>query len=86
VAERGLRDEHARTPGDDVVVQVRLRRANLPSLETGVCLGLDSLTGAAIELRLVPRADGVHDLEVVTNSIAMAAAPEAVDVEEVPGA
>lgn len=77
------RQASARTPGDDVIVQVRVRRANLPALERGVVLGLDNLTGGAIELRLVPRADGVHDLEVVTNPIAMAATPSPVDPEAV---
>ena len=73
-----------RTPGDDVVVQVRVRSANLPALEDGVELGVDSLTGSAIELRLVPRADGVHDLEVVTNPLSMLATPDPVDAHVVP--
>lgn len=71
-----------RTPGDDVVIQLRVRAANLPALEAGVQLGIDSLTRGAIELRLVPRDDGVHELEVVTNPIPMLATPEPVDVVE----
>lgn len=72
-------DEHLRTPGDDVVVQVRVRRANLPALEAGVVLGVDDLTKEPIALRLVPRGDGTHDLEVVTNPLAKAATSDPVD-------
>lgn len=74
--------EHARTAGDDVIVQVRVRRANLPALEAGVQLGVDSLTGGAIELQLVPREDGVHELLVVTNPFPMLATPDPVDAVE----
>jgi hypothetical protein len=70
-----------RTPGDDVVIRVRVRRANLPNLERGIELGIDDMTHRPIELRLVPQADGVHALEVVTNPFPMMATPEPVDVE-----
>lgn len=70
-----------RAGGDDVVIQVRVRRANLPALEAGVELGVDHLTRGAIELRLVPRDDGIHELEVVTNPFPMLATPEPVVVE-----
>lgn len=81
IESRHTEPEHLRTPGDDVVVQVRVRRANLPALEAagGVVLGIDDLTGQPITLRLVPRDDGTHNLEVVTNALAKAAVPEAVD-------
>jgi hypothetical protein len=41
----------------------------LAALEEGVQLGIDSLTGQAIEQRLVRQPDGVYGLEVVTNPI-----------------
>jgi hypothetical protein len=72
---------NSRTPGDDVVVQLRVRRANLAALEEGVQLGIDSLTGQAIEQRLVRQPDGVYGLEVVTNPIAMLSTPDPVDPE-----
>lgn len=82
-----MTEQHLRTPGDDVVIQLRVRRANLPILEApdGVTLGLDALTGQTIVLRLVPRDDGVHDLEVITNALAKAATPDPVDAEIVYG-
>jgi hypothetical protein len=61
-----------RPPGDDVVVQLRLRRTGLAELERGVTLGIDQLTGRPIEQRLVGDADGVYELEVVTNMLAAA--------------
>jgi hypothetical protein len=73
-----------RTPGDDTLVRVRVRTANLPALEAGVTLGTDDLTRRPIELRLVRRGDGTHDLEVVTGSAAKAATPDPVDPEIVP--
>lgn len=68
-----------RTDGDDVVLELRVRKANLPALEEGVTLGIDSLTGQPITLRLVGQPDGAYGMEVVTNAIVKAAAPEAVD-------
>jgi hypothetical protein len=76
-------ESYSRTPGDDVVVQVRVRRANLPSLEAGIVLGVDTLTGQPIELQLVPRDDGVHDLQVVTSPVSMFLTPSPVDAERV---
>ena len=73
-----------RTPGDDTVVQVRVRTTNLAALEQGVELGIDALTERPIELRLVLRDDGIHDLEVVTGFVAKAAIPDPVDPEIVP--
>lgn len=70
-----------REPGDDVVVHVRLRRANVPALERGVTLGIDTLTRERIVLRLVPREDEIHDLEVETGAMGMAGAPEPVNAE-----
>lgn len=76
----GVPGPHDRTPSDDdVVVQLRVRRANLAALEEGIQLGVDSLTGGAIEQRLVKQADGVYALEVVTNPFVAMAAPDAVD-------
>jgi hypothetical protein len=74
---------YERTEGDDVEVRVRVRRVNLPALEAGVELGIDLLTHRPIVMQLVARDDGTHDLMVVTNPIAKAAAPEAVDAEVV---
>lgn len=76
-------ERRARAAGDDTIVQVRVRSANLPALEEGVRLGMDALTQRPIELRLVRRDDGVYDLEVVTNPVAMMATPDPVDAEEV---
>jgi len=70
-----------RTPGDDVIIHLRVRRANLPNLEAGVRLGIDSLTGDAIQFRLAAGDDGVHELEVVTNPLSMMATPDPVNVE-----
>ena len=75
---------HLRTQGDDAIIQLRVRRANLPALEAGITLGIDYLTARPIVLRLWRRDDGVHELEVVTNPIAAALASEAVDAEVVP--
>lgn len=71
--------EHLRPAGDDVVLQLRVRRANLPALEQGIQLGIDSLTGQPIIHRLVRQDDGIYGLEVETNPVMMMAAPEAVD-------
>lgn len=80
----GRSESHERTRGDDVVIQLRVRRANLPALEKGIELGFDWLTHRPIVLRLWSRSDGVHELEVITNAVAKAAAPDAVDAEIVP--
>lgn len=72
-----------REAGDDVVVQLRVRKANLSALEDGVQLGLDSLTGQPIELRLLKEPDGVYAIEVVTNPFPMLATPEPVSAEVV---
>lgn len=74
---------YERSAGDDVVVQLRVRRVNLPALEQGIQLGVDSLTGQPIIHRLVRQPDGVYGLEVETNPFMMLASPEAVDVERV---
>lgn len=79
----GLREGDVRSAGDDAIIRVRVRRANLSTLEAGVVLGVDALTLGEIELRLVPRDDGIHDLEVVTNALSAAATPDPVDVEVV---
>lgn len=82
-----MTEYHHRTPGDDTIIQLRIRTANLPALESpdGVTLGLDALTQSSIVLRLVPRADGIHDLQVITNAVAKAATPEPVDAQIVYG-
>lgn len=72
---------HLREPGDDIVLRIRVRRANLPALEHGVVLGIDALTDKPIVLRLVPRADEIHDLEVETGAMGMSGAPEPVNAE-----
>lgn len=74
---------YERTEGDDVEVRLRVRRVNLPALEAGVELGVDLLTHRPIVMQLVARGDGTHDLMVITNPIAKAKAPEAVDAEVV---
>lgn len=68
-----------RTPGDDIDVRVRIRRANLPALLEGVTLGMDSLTRRPIRLRLVEQPDGVHALEIEANAITAASTPDPVD-------
>jgi hypothetical protein len=78
-----LTEPPARTAGDDVVLRVRVRKVNLPRLEEGVELGLDLVTAQPIELRLVPRDDGTHDLQVITADPARSGVPDPVDVEEV---
>lgn len=75
--------DHARPAGDDVVIQLRVRRANLPELENGIELGIDHMTARPIELRLFARPDGVHELQVITNAAMMTAAPEPVGAEVV---
>ena len=75
--------DSARTPGDDTVIRLRVRSANLPALEQGITLGLDNITGEAIELRLIRRDDGIHDLLVITNGLVPAVTPEPVDARRI---
>lgn len=82
-ATTSAREPLPRPPGDDVVVELRLRRTGLAELERGVTLGIDQLTGRPIEQRLVKAPDGIYDLEVVTNMLAMLATTDPVAVEEV---
>jgi hypothetical protein len=70
-----------RSSGDDVVIQVRVRRVNLPVLETGTELGIDAMTGLPIEVQLVKQPDGVYALRLVTNPYPPLSVPEAVDAE-----
>jgi hypothetical protein len=72
-------EQTARTPGQDTILNVRVRTANVAVLEAGVELGVDHLTGQQIQLQLLKRDDGTHDLLVVTNPFAAAGTPEPVD-------
>jgi hypothetical protein len=77
-----LRPPSYRAPSDDdVVIQLRVRRANLDGMLEGITLGVDSLTHSAITQRLVDLGDGTYGLEVVTNPFVMAMAPDAVSPE-----
>lgn len=78
-----VRQPLERPAGDDVVVQLRVRRTGLVELERGVTLGIDQLTGRPIEQRLVRAADGVYELEVVTNMLAAAGIEDRVAAVEV---
>lgn len=68
-----------REPGDDVEVTLRVRKANLPALESGVTLGIEKSTGEAITLQWVKGDDGVYEQMVVTGLFAKLATPEPVD-------
>jgi len=77
-----------RTDGDDVIVMVRMRRANFERMRShGVQLGVDSV-GGSIGVQLVPLdAPGdrdVYDLEFCGSMLAVLSTPEPVDVEAVP--
>lgn len=73
---------YSRSRGDDEIVQLRVRSANLPMLVKGVTLGQDDITRGDIVLQLVPEADGTYAILVVTNGlVAASAVPEPVDVE-----
>lgn len=71
--------ETVRTSGEDTILSVRVRAANVAALEAGVVLGIDLMTAGEIKLQLIKRDDGTHDLAVVTNPLAAANAPEPVD-------
>jgi len=72
-----------RTPGDDIDILVRLRRANLPALVGGITLGMDALTRKAIRLQLVQIEPGTYALAIEANQITACSTPEPVNMEQI---
>lgn len=76
-----------RPAGDDVIVPVRVRKANLEALQRGVKLGIDAVTLRPITMRLVldPREGGatVYAIEIIASSLASASVPDPAGLEQI---
>ena len=66
---------------EEIIIQLKIRKANLSSMLQGVCLGLDAATGNPIGVRLEPEEGQkeVYRLAVVCpKSAAVTAVPQPV--------
>ena len=64
-----MTDQSSRPAGDDVILSVRVRRANLRVLEAGFKLPVDSI------VQFIPRDGDAHDFRIETTRLGVVPDP-----------